>query len=166
MSANPIRPIAHPTPRLKSNGTLRQQYQHQPGGGGGGSGPPAQGYRAASEEETVQDRHQRNQAASILANYEQLVWLAMARNESIVQTRLYYEAILAGLPTTDPDVEWPTEYQSASKDAQGRSPAGKGKARAVGEGSSKHKNAGEGGSSSSAKKRDRDRGSGRRSLGA
>lgn len=101
----------------------------------------------------------RDLAASILASYEQLIWLSTLRNEvtqmssphsrilivllwfygnlynaclqSIVQTRLYYESVLAGLPCVDPHVEWPTKYQEDPKSILGKPPASEEKVNAV-----------------------------------
>jgi len=98
----------------------------------------------------------------------------MARNESVSQTRLHFEALLAGLPSADPyNVEWPTEYQderSKRGNAEGRSPGGggkdKGKARLVVE-RARTSLGGESSSSSKDKERrrkDKERDRGRRSL--
>ncbi|KAF1345358.1 hypothetical protein BDV97DRAFT_401950 [Delphinella strobiligena] len=161
--------IAHPTSRLGK----KQKNDNQLGG---------ESRNTTSTEslldvpETIEETNIRKNALRTLENYEELVWTAMARNESVSQTRLHFEALLAGLPSADPyNVEWPTEYQderSKRGNAEGRSSGGgkdKGKARLVVE-RVRTSLGGEESSSSSKdkerrKKKDKERDRGRRSLG-
>lgn len=84
MSAPGNRPIARPTPRLRNNhhGLGQQQPQQQTVGGSSSGASRAEGaYRPAPEEETFQERDKRIHYANVLANYEELMWLSVARNE-------------------------------------------------------------------------------------
>lgn len=60
------------------------------------------------------------------------MWFASARNESIPQTRHYYQNIVLGLKN-DRDVQWREEWEMAAQEKRGElaSPArsGKGKER-------------------------------------
>lgn len=172
MSTPIRRSIAQPSPRVPSAGSsnLRQTSTSE-------ARPVS---RSTADEEPHLEQARRTQAARILQSYEQLVWFSMQRNEvlshnphtttwqksahltrsvtqSLVQTRLYFEAILAGVLTPDTRPDWPTDYsseepKSAKDGAAGRnSPAGKHKSRvASGEGSEK-------------RRRDREKEKGRRS---
>ncbi|GAB7349038.1 hypothetical protein MBLNU459_g8007t1 [Dothideomycetes sp. NU459] len=85
--------------------------------------PP--GHKAEMDQESHLSQARRNQAARILRSYEQLVFFSMQRHESVVQTRLHFEAILAGVEDPDADPDWPTDNSSLEEPKAAKEGAGK-----------------------------------------
>jgi len=77
-----------------------------------GSGHPS---RSA---ESYEQRQERDKAACILDSSEMLMWFAAARNESIPQTRQYYQNIVLGLGNGR-DVAWREEWEVPSLQERG-----------------------------------------------
>ncbi|KAF2100028.1 hypothetical protein NA57DRAFT_75531 [Rhizodiscina lignyota] len=67
-------------------------------------------------EETFEEKAVKEQAARVLESNELLIWLAMSRNESVPQTRHYYERLLAGFSQDARNVEWEDVYGPDSED--------------------------------------------------
>ncbi|KAK7553385.1 hypothetical protein IWX49DRAFT_587396 [Phyllosticta citricarpa] len=59
--------------------------------------------------ETYEERQRRYNAARVLESNEMLIWWSTVRNESIPQTRLHFENILAGFASDDSEPEWDDE---------------------------------------------------------
>nr|OQO26984.1 hypothetical protein B0A51_05001 [Rachicladosporium sp. CCFEE 5018] len=98
----------------------------------------------------------RNAAAETLQSYDRLSWHAAARNESLVQTRLHFQNIIAGFDDSDthawstvskvwktdttphvPDApDWEPVKERCKTAVTGGSGSGKGKDRKSGEGAS------------------------------
>lgn len=176
------RPIIRPVPRLQQNSNQRQNQWEGANTGAAAESPSS--YGTASEPENLIDRQKRVAAARVLSSYEQLVWHATNRNEvalsvlnlalmffpanrhfrrrqSIAQTRLHFEAILAGFSCAETRLQWPTEYQD-TKTSHGKSSAAK--VRAVSGSHGKDRTSTREGPPSS-KKRDKDKPSTRSSGG-
>ncbi|KAH7064860.1 hypothetical protein B0J12DRAFT_14349 [Macrophomina phaseolina] len=106
------------------------------GGGNGGNGDARRGHNhhrrhrsALTRDETFEERERRYNAARILESSEMLIWHSVARNESLPQTRLHFEKIVAGFDSDDSDPEWedaappppppPQQQPSGSRSASG-----------------------------------------------
>ncbi|KAF2141189.1 uncharacterized protein K452DRAFT_358993 [Aplosporella prunicola CBS 121167] len=80
---------------------------------------------ALARDETFEERERRYKAARILESNEMLIWHAAARNESIPQTRLHFEKIVAGFDSDSSEPEWENDsganqqtQQQAQRDAR------------------------------------------------
>ncbi|OCL09736.1 hypothetical protein AOQ84DRAFT_438786 [Glonium stellatum] len=62
-------------------------------------------------DESYEDRERRHQAALYLESNEMLIWFANQRNESVPQTRLHFEKILAGLDSDSDSLEWADDLE-------------------------------------------------------
>lgn len=81
-----------------------------------------------SDAESYAERERRNEAAAILDSQELLIWYAAARNESVSQTRRWFENVVFGVG--QPQREWREEWEvKGREDVFAASPKGKGKAR-------------------------------------
>ncbi|OJD35550.1 uncharacterized protein BKCO1_1600050 [Diplodia corticola] len=88
-----IHSAAAPHRGRASGGASNMRQQHQ--------------QRAAlARDETFEERERRYNAARILESNEMLIWHSVARNESLPQTRLHFEKIVAGFDSDDSDPEW------------------------------------------------------------
>ncbi|KAF2089852.1 hypothetical protein K490DRAFT_62729 [Saccharata proteae CBS 121410] len=76
------------------------------GRGGGGGGGGGSGFETMMAEETFEERERRSYAARILESNEMLIWMSSTRNESIPQTRLHFEKVVAGIESDESDKEW------------------------------------------------------------
>ncbi|KAF2834657.1 hypothetical protein M501DRAFT_989590 [Patellaria atrata CBS 101060] len=66
--------------------------------------------------DTFNEQHRRYEAARFLESNEMLVWWASVRNESIPQTRLHFERILAGMPEPEEDLGLIEEWRPDEED--------------------------------------------------
>ncbi|KAH7122314.1 hypothetical protein B0J11DRAFT_437136, partial [Dendryphion nanum] len=67
-------------------------------------------FHSPQNAESYEQRKQRAEAALILESVEMLLWFSSARNESISQTRKYYQDIVLGLSNPD-SIVWREEYE-------------------------------------------------------
>ncbi|CAO2651266.1 Nn.00g095630.m01.CDS01 [Neocucurbitaria sp. VM-36] len=81
--------------------------------------------------ESYEQRQRRDEAACILESTEMLIWYAAARNESIPQTRHYYQNIVLGV-TDNEDAAWREEWEVSTEEREREfvpSPARSGKGK-------------------------------------
>lgn len=119
MSSNhpqPQQPSHQPYTALQQDRQARNRPAHVHGataparGGGGGDARRHHHHHhhrsALTRDETFEERERRYNAARILESNEMLIWHSVARNESLPQTRLHFEKIVAGFDSDDSDPEW------------------------------------------------------------
>ncbi|CBX93100.1 predicted protein [Plenodomus lingam JN3] len=105
------RPQPRPAPDSSSSssshftaGQRNAQARHKEWTCSSGSG------QTSRNAESYEQRQERDRAATILDSVEMLMWFAAARNESIPQTRHYYQNIVLGLKN-EGHVEWREEWE-------------------------------------------------------
>ncbi|KAF3048185.1 hypothetical protein E8E12_011112 [Didymella heteroderae] len=84
-----------------------------------------------TDAESYAERERRNEAAAILDSQELLIWYAAARNESVSQTRRWFQNVVFGV-AQDQRVckeEWEVKGREGMYADVAASPKGKGKAR-------------------------------------
>ncbi|QIW96817.1 hypothetical protein AMS68_002335 [Peltaster fructicola] len=71
----------------------------------------ARGARGERSPESFESLRKRNEAVEILQSYEKLSWHSYARRETLQQTRLHFQNIVAGFSSEDEAalVDWPTD---------------------------------------------------------
>ncbi|GME50381.1 hypothetical protein BKCO1_1600050 [Neofusicoccum parvum] len=110
MSANHPQPHHQPYTALQQDRQARNRpanvHSAATSGSLRGSGGIRQQRSALARDETFEERERRYNAARILESNEMLIWHSVARNESLPQTRLHFEKIVAGFDSDDSDPEW------------------------------------------------------------